>query len=365
MRRQLDRWGCCPQDRCPAQAPLTVLPQRRLRRHDDPMDEIFGSIAVARGGYMFRGDLIDHGFRDKDIKAAVRAGLLTKLRHGTYAPAEPTGAMTPERRHFLIACSVADKLGDSVVISNVSAAAGHGCDTYEMDLNTVHLTRLDGKHGRHEAGVTFHVNRTDSGLDVVEIDGRLTVTPVRAVLETACSASIESGMVVASSAIRQGLFTQSELLDALPTTARWGGARRANLASRLADGRLETVGEVRSLHMMWQHGVPLPELQIEIVVEGRTAARVDFGWLPDHHTGEFDGLMKYGRLNPHSTDVGKVLVSEKRREDLVREQLLGMSRWTWEDLAPRRRSITADRINRGRETSRQLYGRNAVHIPLR
>lgn len=329
------------------------------------MDEILDSIAVARGGYMFRGDLIDHGYRDKDIKAAVRAGVLTKLRHGTYAPTAPTEAMTPERRHFLVACSVADKLGDSVVISNLSAAAGHGCDTYGMDLDTVHLTRLDGKHGRSEAGVTFHVNRTDSGLDVVEISGRPAVTPVRAVLESACEASVESGMVVASSAIRHGLLTHSELLGHLPLTARWRGARRAHLASRLADGRLETVGEVRSLHMMWQHGVPLPELQQALVVQGRTAARVDFAWLADRHTGEFDGLMKYGRLNPYSTDVGKALVDEKRREDLVREEHLGMSRWTWEDLAPRRRPITAERINRGRETSRKLYGRNAVHIPLR
>jgi hypothetical protein len=339
--------------------------QALIPLHDDQMDEILGSIAVARGGYMFRGDLIDHGFRDKDIKAAVRAGLLTKLRHGTYAPTEPTGAMTPGRRHFLIACSVADKLGDSVVISNVSAAAGHGCDIYGLDLDNVHLTRLDGKHGRTEAGVTFHVSRTDSGLDVVEIDGRQTVTPVRAVLETACSASVESGMIVASSAIRLKLFSQAELSDALPITARWRGARRANLASRLADGRLESVGEVRSLHMMWQHGVPLPELQFELVVEGRTAARVDFAWLPDRHTGEFDGLMKYGRLNPYSKDVGKVLVGEKRREDIVREEMLGMTRWTWGDLAPRHRSFTADRINRGRETSRKLYARNVVYIPLR
>ena len=329
------------------------------------MDEIFDAIAVARGGYMFRGDLIDHGFRDKDIKAAVRAGLLTRLRHGTYAPAEPTAAMTPERRNFLVACSVADKLGDEVVISNVSAAAGHGCETYGQNLNTAHLTRLDGKHGRHEAGVIFHVSHTDRRLDVVEVDGRPTVTPLRAVLEAACDTSVESGMVVSSSAIRRGLFTQEQLLEAVPITARWRGARRASLASRMADGRLETVGEVRSLHMMWQHGVPLPELQLEIVVDSRVVARVDYGWLGDHHTGEFDGLVKYGRLNPFATDVGKVLVGEKRREDIVREQHLGMSRWTWSDLAPQRRKSTADRINRGRQSSRTLYSRNAVHIPVR
>jgi hypothetical protein len=329
------------------------------------MDEIFGAIALARGGYMFRGDLIDHGFRDKDIRAAVHAGLLTRLRHGTYAPAAPTSTMTPERRHFLIACSVADKLGDAVVISNVSAAAGHGCDTYGASLDHVHLTRLDRRHGRTEAGVTFHVSQTDAALDVVEIEGRRTVSAVRAVLETSCESSVESGMVVASSAIRRGLVTQDELLAALPLTARWRGARRVSLAARLADGRLESVGEVRSVHMMWQHGVPLPELQFEVVVDGRVIARLDFAWLSDRHAGEFDGVVKYGRLNPYSIDPGRVLVDEKRREDGIREQRLGMTRWTWSDLSPQRRAATADRINRGREASRALYGHHAVHIPLR
>ncbi len=44
--------------------------------------------------------------------------------------------------------------------------------------------------------------------------------------------------------------------------------------------------------------------------------------------------VKYGRLNPYATDPGQAIADEKIREDRVRDQQLGMSRWVWAGLAP-------------------------------
>jgi len=48
--------------------------------------------------------------------------------------------------------------------------------------------------------------------------------------------------------------------------------------------------------------------------------------------GEFDGLVKYGRLLEPGQVPADVLFAEKRREDAMRAQLRGLTRWTWSDI---------------------------------
>lgn len=328
------------------------------------MDDIFSVLAELRGGYVFRHDLIAHGIRDPEIRAAVRAGHLTRLRHGTYAPTSVVAPLSPEGRHVLLAYSVADKLGPGVALSHQSAALVHTGHSYDLDLETVHVTQLSGTHGRREAGVVFHVNSTTDA-DLVEVEGRLVVAPIRSAFETACMASTESGMVTMSAMMHDRHFAREELEEVGARLERWPSGRHARLAIRLADGRCESVGESRSLFMFWREGVPKPELQVLIRMEdGRVVARTDFAWLLHRHCGEFDGLFKYGRLNPHADEPGWAITDEKTREDLVRSMMIGMSRWTWAGLAPDRRRATARYILQGLEQSKRLYAHNATHIPL-
>ncbi|MCW2789937.1 MAG: hypothetical protein JWP56_2240, partial [Aeromicrobium sp.] len=76
------------------------------------------------------------------------------------------------------------------------------------------------------------------------------------------------------------------------------------------------------------------------------------------------GLKKYGRLNPFADDPGRIIEKEKIREDLVRDELLGMSRWVWAGLDESTQEKTADKIKQSMERSRRLYARNATVIPL-
>lgn len=317
------------------------------------------------GGYVMRHQLNDIGHDDAAIRRAMRAGVLTRVRHGTYVLTSAWSAMSAAQRHCVLARSVLDKLGPGVVASHSTAAALLGLDLHGPDLGTVHVTRLDGRSGRREAGVVFHRGTVVPDEDVQTVDGLLVMTPIRAVFETCSQSSVEAGMVVASSAMREHGVGPAEMLEAGRRFDHWLGSRRARLAIRLSDGLLATVGEVRSAHMFWRHGIPRPELQHVITdADGRFVARTDFTWLAARHTGEFDGLSKYGRLVPDRTDPGATLVAEKLREDAVREQLFGMSRWGWdgldEDVQPR----TAAMIRRGIERSRTRYARNATHIPL-
>lgn len=329
------------------------------------MDDVILAAATHRGGYAFRSDLIDVGLTDRDIGLAMRHGLLTRLRHGTYAPTAVEGGLTPERRHLLIANSVVDKLGPHVALSHHTAAIAHTGVSYGLDLGTIHLTRLDGRGGRTEAGIAFHVGSVIPDDDLCLVDGRQAVVPARAVIESCSLASVESGMVTASFALRQQVCSDDELRDRLDHHQHWPGMLRVRLAVAKAEPRCESVGEVRSMYLFGCTRIPRPDVQYEVTKGAIVIARSDFAWLPYRHLGEFDGLVKYGRLNPYSgAELGQVIVDEKRREDEVREENFGMSRWTWRDLDPQNRLATAAKILAGLDRSRRLYHRDAVHLPL-
>jgi len=323
------------------------------------MDDRIRTQALTRG-YVTRAQIIDAGYRDRDIKSALRAGLLVRLRHGIYAYADDVARLTEVERHRLTAFAVIDRLGDGFVLSHQSACAAHGIDQYASPDHDVHVTRLDGRAGRREAGVVHHVGDVPSD-DVMRVEGRPVMRPERAVFEAATIGTTESGMVAASSALHLGHVTAEGLEDTVGRLARWPGARHAALAVRLSDGRCESVGESRSLFMMWRGGIPRPEQQVLIQGPFGVIARVDFDWDAWRHTGEFDGLFKYGRLNVHELDPGRVLTDEKAREDGVRGTGRGMSRWTWSELPMRQ---TVERLRLDLDRSRTLYCRGRTYISL-
>jgi hypothetical protein len=112
---------------------------------------------------------------------------------------------------------------------------------------------------------------------------------------------------------------------------------------------------------MWRGGIPRPEQQVAIRCPLGVVARVDFDWDAWRHTGEFDGLFKYGRLNPHDVDPGRILADEKVREDGVRGTGRGMSRWIWPELPLRQ---TVERLRLDLERSRSLYCRGRTYIAI-
>ncbi|KAA1399688.1 type IV toxin-antitoxin system AbiEi family antitoxin domain-containing protein [Aeromicrobium ginsengisoli] len=323
------------------------------------MDDRLRSQAIARG-YLTRAQIIDAGYRDRDIKVALRVGLLVRLRHGIYAYTDDVAGLDELALHRLLSYAVVDRLGEGFVLSHQSACAAHGIDLYGLPDRLVHVTRLDGRAGRREAGVVHHVGHVPPE-DVVVVDGRTVMVPERAVFELATIGRTETGVVAASSALHLGLVNAEGLAEMAERLERWQGARHAALAFRLADGRCESVGESRSLFMVWRGGLPRPEQQVSIQGPFGVVARVDFDWDAWRHTGEFDGLFKYGRLNPYGSDPGRVLEDEKAREDAVRGTGRGMSRWIWPDLPLRQ---TVERLRADLDRSRSLYCRGRMYINL-
>ncbi|KAA1380806.1 hypothetical protein [Aeromicrobium fastidiosum] len=307
-------------------------------------------------GHISRPEILATGHGDREIRSAIRSGLLTRIGAGLYAPATLYRGLTDEEKLVTRSRAVFDRHRGTVALTHQSAAAVHGIALWGAPLDEVHVTRLDHGRSRHEAGVQHHVGGMAEA-DVVEIDGVLVSSPDRCVWELACGQSPESAIVSADAALHQGLVTAASLHDTSGRFRTWGGSRSGRLALSLADGRAESPGESRARYQFWRHGIPRPDLQFRVTDEsGLFVARTDFAWRLHRHLAEFDGRIKYdGTFGP---DGFASVFDEKRREDLVRAQLWGLTRLIWSDLGELAVARAMARLKADLDRSRSLYARH-------
>ncbi|WP_327639202.1 type IV toxin-antitoxin system AbiEi family antitoxin domain-containing protein [Kribbella sp. NBC_00482] len=285
-------------------------------------------IAAGRGGWFTRPDALAAGYSDSELRQRVRSGQWLRLSFNSYVdpqawPDEPPWEHAI-RLHLLNVRMASERLG-GVVVSHQSAAMLHGLPVWGTDLSRAHFTRVASGGARTGRGVRVH-RGTTSADEVVELGGLKVTSVERAVVETACTTSYEVGVVIADAALREPRTTRDQLVDAVRRHRHWRGVPAAQAAVLFADGRSESVGESRLRVLMANHGLPEPELQVEIRDEaGRLIGRVDF-LLAGVLIVEFDGAMKYG------DNAADAVLAEKYREDRLRERGFGVARVRWSDL---------------------------------
>jgi hypothetical protein len=295
-------------------------------------------------GFFTRTDAFSAGHDDNSIRRALKVRLWTRVRAGAYTYPElwPSDA---ESRHRIRGRAVAGKLGVDVALSHTTSSIVHDLRHWQVDLDLVHVTRLDAGAGRTESGVVHH-----SGLvlpsDLVEEHGIRRTHAARAAIETASLTSTESALVTLDSALQLGKCTRDELDATYRLMQCWPGMRRVQVAVRLADAGAQSVGESRSRYLFYSLGLPAPRLQYEVFdASGRLVGITDFAWPELGLLGEFDGKVKYGRLLRDGDEPGDAVFREKVREDWLRE-VTGwrLVRLTWADLY--QPQATASRIRR-------------------
>lgn len=283
-----------------------------------------------------RREAIAAGYSDKDLHRQLRAGVIVRPRYGGYVSA-PVWQAADEREQHLICCQVVMlQHGDRVMLSHTSAAAAAGLALFEPDYRTVHVTRLDDQSGRIEAGVQHHVPTSAAG-HAVRHGEFLRADDVTATIGAALLSGVENGLVVADSFLARHPDSAELLHAAYAEVARHPFARRLQLVVRMARPGGTNPFETRVRYAMWRGHLPEPELQWHVYdADGTLIGITDFAW-PDHHLlGEADGRLKYGRLlgpNPTAEEISRVMVAEKRREDLLREITgFGMIRYVFGEL---------------------------------
>ncbi len=304
-----------------------------------------------------RRELISAGHTDRTLAQALRRGTLARPRRGAYVDGPTWATLNADQRYVLYCRAAYRQAATDVVLSHTSALPFLDAPVWGVPRDEAHLTRRDAQSGRREAGVRQHRGLLLDG-DAVTRFGIDVSSPLRATLEVGAIASVEATLVVANHFLHRSAFTLGTLVERYEgTSGCWPHTLGMNIVLRLADARLESVGETRTAYFLFRRRFPRPIPQMEIEDGGRVVAKLDFA-LPDHGAWiEFDGMVKYeGHLGPGES-ASDAVVREKRREEHVAE-LTGWRcfRVTWSDLdrperlEARLRSFL-ERVDRSRRTA--------------
>lgn len=264
------------------------------------------------------------------MRRALRNGEWVTLRRGVYVEASRLAVVAgcAEKRHALDIAALLLTFGHAAVAGGTSAARILGLDLLgQRTPEPVLLTdaALKGAHRNgyvlRTAALPSHHRATRHGVPVT--------CAARTVIDLARTRSFAAGVVVADSALRQGIVSTDQLRRMIKDCSTWSGVARARLVVDFADPRAESVLESLSRVAIHQQNLPAPRTQVTLGDAWGPQCRVDFLWDDVRVVGEADGLGKYEPGDGRSTR--DVLRAEKRREEWLADSGYDVVRWGWED----------------------------------
>jgi hypothetical protein len=281
-----------------------------------------------------RKELLAEGLNDRAIGRLVAEGALHRLRYGSYVDATSWQSCDLVGQHGLVARAAIKRAQAGVVLSHTSALGEWDVPIWDMALSDVHMTRIDRRAGRRQAGVIQHLGELRDE-DVVELNGIQVTSATRTALDCTTVMDTEHALTVVNDLLHRKLTTPEALREGADFMSQWPGSLRTGLVLQIADGRCGgSVGEGRTLYLIFRQGLPKAEPQYPIPDEsGRTVARVDFAWPALGVFLEFDGRIKYQELLEEGESPTDVVLRENKREKLIC-RLTGWRciRITWADL---------------------------------
>ena len=288
-------------------------------------------IAELHGVFLHR-EALALGLDGRTISRLIRGRTWHRVRHGAYTMADMWAELTSSQRDIVRARAAYRSARRPVALSHTSALSLLGARMWDLDTTEVHLTRLDGKHGRREAGIARH--RGWSGVeDLAVFEGLQITSATRTALDITTITDVEHSLVVVDGLLASGETTPEHLARRSATMAHWPDTLATDLVLSLADGRSESVGETRVRYHCWHSGLPTPVPQLEVRQRGIVRALLDLAW-PEHKVWvEFDGKEKYTKFLREGESASDAVFREKKREDMIR-RLTGWIcvRIVWADL---------------------------------
>ncbi|CAM2779012.1 hypothetical protein ACSL103130_02270 [Actinomyces slackii] len=255
-----------------------------------------------------------------------RAPGLTRISSGVYVPTERWAQATHQDRHLARIRAAQEVCGGDLVLMGASAALWQGIGVVGPIPDQVQCVGERGDR-RGTSGLRRH-ERAGLG-DLIEVGGILTTSAADTAVDLARCGGLVQGVCAMDSALAQGRVTGEAIEDAVERLGRGArGVRCARTAAHLADGRSESPGESLSRVRMWQAGLPRPELQYEVCIDGRIY-RFDFFWARPRVDGEFDGRKKY-RRESFGKNAEQTVWEERQRERAIIRAGIEVSRWTWD-----------------------------------
>jgi hypothetical protein len=212
----------------------------------------------------------------KGLEVGVRAGKFIRVRRGVYALRPPD---VPAR---LAALDLAS--GTHIVACMQTAAEMYGFGTEPDDR--LHI--LDpGVRMRPSTDVMVHQR---IGAPLRKIHGRLVTSPAWTAVEIARTLRRPRALAILDAAVHAECCTPADLSAAVAEQKGRRGIVHVRELVQLADGRAESPMESEARLVFIDGGLPLPDLQYEIIDRHGKLWRVDFAWPDDKVLAEYDSV---------------------------------------------------------------------------
>jgi hypothetical protein len=260
---------------------------------DEPAIPDSGRLA----GLITTAELTRAGVTKARIQTLTSRRILVVAGRGVYAKAAQATALTKTPTGS-VALRVAKALivtGPQAAGSHLDAAVIHRLDTLSrLPKDKVAVTRgPDAPHSRRaRAGIALHIASIPSDHCATHLGVRLT-SVARTVVDLARSGTFTEGVVIADSALRAKLTSPAELAAVLDVCGNWPGIRQAREVVAFSDARSESAFESLARVEFGRGGLPPPELQAWVGVDGVVVGRADFLWRQYSTIAEADGAIKY------------------------------------------------------------------------
>ncbi|OBI80762.1 hypothetical protein, partial [Mycobacterium sp. E740] len=212
-----------------------------------------------------------------EFESVLKARHLERVWHGIYCLGEPTDEL--RLRGLDLSC------GSTVSVCLSTAAALFGFDTENPP--ELHVLNPAGRQLRPVDGLVVH--RRD-GAPLVEADGRLATAPAWTAIEVARALRRPRALATLDAALRSKTCTRGELWRTVIQHAGRRGIVAVRDLLALADSRAESPMESEVRLAMIDGGLPMPELQYEIIDGNGELRRLDFAWPEFRLAVEYDGI---------------------------------------------------------------------------
>lgn len=231
-------------------------------------------------------DAEEAGFTRRHLDDLLLSRRVRRVLHGVYQRAEVPDTL---ENRVAAAALVLRPFG---VICDQTAAWLHGVDTFDyreleilprletLVLRSYSRTRRKGCRGGE---------RDLKGCDICLVGVVRVTTPLRTALDLGCKLSRRPALAALDGFMREYGVTRDEMLAELPRYRRRRGVVQLRELVALADERAESPGESWTRLSIIDAGLPAPDPQHWVCVNGRKTYRLDLAYPRSRVVVEYDG----------------------------------------------------------------------------
>lgn len=277
------------------------------------------------------GELATAGFGDRALAAALKRGLVFRLRRGAYVQASHWCQLKPWDRDKLRLFAHVLTVQGEPIYSYFSAARLHGLFMWNCSAQ-VHVTARAPASGASSARDVKSHNEALGSTQIEHLTLRngmrvLATTLERTVVDCSRICGFAEAVVMGDHALAKGarLAVMWAMVNSSPGRR---GVRRARRVLKSLAGLSQSPGESRTRLIIATMKIDQPELQKDLLAGG-SLYRPDFVWEKQKLIVEFDGDIKYFAYRR----TADVILEERKRERRLMEAGWRFVRLEWKDLA--------------------------------